>query len=44
MSDLDDGGDYWEDGTAESTLKEGADNGKEDASFLLYFCCCWYFY
>lgn len=34
MSDLDDSSDYWEDGMAESTLKELADNGKKDASAL----------
>lgn len=34
MSDLDDSSDYWEDGMAESTLKELADNGKKDASSL----------
>lgn len=37
MFDLDDGSDYREEGTAESTLKELTDNGKKDASFL-YFC------
>ena len=34
MFDLDDSSDYWEDGTAESILKDLADNGKKDASSL----------